>query len=104
MPKYITNFHTVEYRGENYVIYNLDSYKDLPVILDGTICAEENLLNDIESIQELDFEYLGKKGGEILNDLLKKYIKNDYIIPYDVKKRKAIYKEAFNDLSDFMDQ
>ena len=104
LPKYITNFRSVEHRDQNYVIYNLDSYKDSPVILEGKICEEENLLNDIESIQELDFEYLGKRGGEILNDLLGKYIKNNYLIPYDIKKRKAMYKEAFNDLSDFMNQ
>jgi len=35
----------------------------------------------------------------VLNELLNKYIKNQFIIPYEISKRKKVYKEAFKELS-----
>jgi hypothetical protein len=59
-------------------------------------------LDNMESIQELELSYFKLKGGDILNALLSDYIGNNYIIPYDMKKRAKLFKKAFSELSPYI--
>lgn len=88
--------------GTDYVIYTTDGYCEQPVLLSSIGDMNKDLLRDCESIQEIRNEYFTTSGGQILNSLLKKYIKSNYIIPYDLKERRNLYKEAFAELKHFL--
>ena len=94
--------HFVENENSDFVIYNIYSY-DKPTLVFGDVdFFKSNILNSIESIQEVNFELFYIVGGKVLNDLLKDYIGDNVIIPYDIDKRKKIYKKAFEELHMFM--
>ena len=94
--------HNVEIQNSMFVVYNyLNFNKETNIFKDLTFFTQD-ILDSIESIQELDFEFLKLQGGEILNSLLEKYIGENYIIPYDLERRKKLYKKAFSELHRFM--
>jgi hypothetical protein len=102
LPKYITSTTKTEDKNKNFIIYTVYGYKEKPVILQGLDTINKALLSKVVSIQELSKDYYKLKGGKILNELLDKYFKDNYIIPYDIDKRKEIYKTAFDDLEKYM--
>lgn len=88
--------------NENYVLYKVYDFNEVPKLLKGINNIDKDLLNKTLSIQELTSRTFSKKEGDILKALLKKYIKTDFIIPYELSKRRLLYKEAFEELSQFM--
>lgn len=96
--------NNIEIIDENndYVIYTIFDYSNESILLKKINEVDIDLLSKTLSIQEINSAYFKKKGGKVLNDLFSKYIKNNYIIPYDLKKRKEIYKEAFKELEYYM--
>lgn len=94
--------HKVEIENDMFVVYNYLNFKNETNIFKDTTFFTQKVLDSIESIQELDFEFFKLQGGEILNSLLEKYIGENYIIPYDLERRKKMYKKAFSELHGFM--
>jgi len=102
--------HRVEYQNEKFIIYTvfnanksfiLNSKDDLNII--------EELDINISSIQEVPYSFLKSTGrylksGEILHDLLEKYIGDDVIIPYNIEERRQKYKKAFEELAAYMNK
>jgi molecular chaperone HtpG len=103
LAKSITNNQIIESENNNYVIFNLFSFNKNPEILKNVEELDYGLIEGLESIQEIPRDFFSMKGGSILNELLKYYIKDNCIIPYDIQERKKIYKQAFKDLSKFLD-
>lgn len=65
--------------------------------------AGNKSLEGIEMLQQLNWDYVKKEGGNILSDLLQKYIGEEVIIPYSMDERKVKFASAFEDLSRYMD-
>lgn len=64
---------------------------------------------NIDSMPKLSYSVLKSTGecldsGEILHDLLTKYIGDEVIIPYDMEERKQKYPKAFEELAVYMDK
>jgi len=100
--KSIKKNHVIEFQNHDFVIYNLYNYNQPTVIFKTPESYTQDVLDSIESIQEISFDYFYSVGGKILNGLLKEYIGDNVIIPYDVEKRKRVYKKAFEELYMFM--
>jgi hypothetical protein len=104
IAKYIKDSAVIEEETDKYVLFRILGHKKEATILNKIANINQDLLSKAESIQEISSEYFTIKNGEILKDFFSKYIKEDYIIPYDLKKRKEIYKEAFNELEYYMNK
>lgn len=105
IPFWVKYSHKVERKTEEYIVYSAFNYKKKSNILDKEILDSIiiNLGKEVQSIQEVPINILPKvRGGKILNGLFNKYFGNNFIIPYDMKERKQLYKEAFDDLKDYM--
>jgi molecular chaperone HtpG len=90
--------------SNNHVLFSLEqnpfNYESL--FLNNIQEIESDFLNQVYCVQDALYEDYNREGGEILDDLFSKYIKKNYIIPYDINKRKEIYREAFDDLKYYM--
>lgn len=102
LPKYIKENSIIEEEDEKYVLFKILGYKKPASLLTKILEIDKNLLSKVTSIQEIDTKYFKIHGGQTINDLFAKYIKEDCVIPYDINKRKEIYKEAFKDLEYYM--
>jgi len=100
--KAIKKNHVIEFQNSDFVIYNLYNYNQSTTIFKNTDYYTPEILDSIESIQEVNFDYFYSVGGKILNGLLKEYIGDNVVIPYDIEKRKKLYKKAFEELHMFM--
>lgn len=107
LPVWIKDSHRIIFRTNGVVVYDFQHY------LDNECQKKSHILNDIESIknidvqnvesiQEMNFDFFKIKGGDILNSLLKTYISDDFIIPYDIEERKMKYPKAFQELASFI--
>jgi molecular chaperone HtpG len=94
--------HSVTYNDGNYVLYDIEEFQAVSSILSDIEKLKYDLTHEIESIQELNFNYFKLMGGKILNSLLEKYIGGRVIIPYSIKDRKNRYELAFKELNEFM--
>lgn len=102
IDRYAKSSSIIEERNERYILYTVRWYNKKPVILTSINDIDPELLSQVISIQEVTASFLNPvRSGDILIDLFSKYIKNNYIIPYDFNKRKEIYKEAFRDLKNY---
>ncbi len=102
LAKYIKNSVEIIEENDEYVIYTIYGYNSEPHLLKKISDIDLNLLSKVLSIQEINSNFFVNKGGKIINELFSKYIKNNFIIPYDLNKRKEIYKEAFKELEYYM--
>lgn len=102
LAKYIKESSRVIEENEKYVIYRIFDFDNEPTLLSGLKDIDKKLLNKVDSIQEITSIQFKVKEGNILNELFKKYIKNQFIIPYEISKRKEVYKEAFKELSQYL--
>jgi molecular chaperone HtpG len=102
LPVYLKRETIIEEKNKDYVIYNIYGYNSKPILLKNIREIDKDLLSKVNSIQEVGPDFFKLKGGIILNNHLAKYIKNNFIIPYDLNERKEVYKEAFQDLAEFM--
>lgn len=100
--KSIKKNHVIEFQNTDFVIYNLYGYNQSTTIFKAPDYYTPGILDSIESIQEISFDFFYSVGGKILNGLLKEYIGDNVIIPYDIEKRKKLYKKAFEELHMFM--
>ena len=96
-----------EGKSSNYKLVKPSYYKDNTTFFEkiNIIPILRKMRNNVLSIQELSWEYSRKnvyQGGAILNKLLENYFGGNVIIPYDMKERKRTYKDAFDDLKDYM--
>lgn len=101
LPKYIKNSITIESENKDFLIYKTRGFKD-SFLLSNLEDIDGNLLNEVQCIQEISYDYFKKNTHSITNDIFRKYIKKNFIIPYDLKERKKIYVEAFDELKEFM--
>lgn len=100
--KYLKASSIIEEESNEHILYRIDGYNKQPSILDKIINIDKNLLSNCISIQEITHSFFNNINcGKVLGDLLEKYIKNNYIIPYDISLRRKLYKEAFEDLEKF---
>ena len=112
------NNHKVEHENDEFVIYTIYSFKNPPrVLTEHNLNIMTGCHTEIESIQEVSYKFLQMtigqyswnqksiylQSGEILHDLLTKYIGDEVIIPYDMTERKQKYKKAFEELAVYMD-
>ena len=116
ISKWIKQYHEKEWENEDYVVYNMDNYKRKTNIFEKDIAPSiiKSMGEQIQTIQEIPFKYFTweieyneyykfiYKGGTILNQLLKKYIGDNVIIPYDMEERKKLFPLAFEELKDYM--
>ncbi|MGQ7944698.1 HD domain-containing protein [Flavobacterium sp. WC2509] len=102
LPLYVKNNIKIIEENDDYVIYSIYYYKLEPSLLKSLNEVDSDLLSKVLSIQEITHDFFSTKGGKVLNDLFAKYIKNDFVIPYDLEKRKEVYKEAFKELEYYM--
>lgn len=96
--------HTVEWSDDKYIIYTIRYQKDTVILNEdfGPLLMN-NMDTNIESIQEIPFEYFKReRGGEVLNKLFNKYLGKNYIIPYNMAERRKLYSKAFEDLETYM--
>ncbi|MCU7613198.1 ATP-binding protein [Chryseobacterium sp. GMJ5] len=100
LNRYVLDNVNIIDQNQKYVLYTMYDYDYTnPKILTGLNNIDKNLLSRATSIQEITNLSFTKKEGNILNELFKKYIKTHYIIPYEMSKRRELYKEAFKELS-----
>jgi len=104
LRKFVTDNASIVEENEKYVLYKIYDFKLKPILLTNLKNIDKKLLNKVDSIQEITSMPFKVKEGNILNELLKKYIKNQFIIPYEISKRKEIYKEAFKELSKYLNK
>lgn len=104
LNKYVIDNARIIEENENYVLYKIYDFKDKPILLKSLKNIDKKLLNKTDTIQEITSKPFKIKEGKILNELLKRYIKNQFIIPYDISRRKEEYKEAFSELSQYLDK
>jgi len=102
ITKSIKKNHVIEFTNSDFLIYNLYDYNQSTVVFKNMDFYTQEIIDSIESIQEISFDFFYSVGGKILNGLLKEYIGDNVIIPYDIEKRKKIYKKAFEELHMFM--
>jgi hypothetical protein len=102
LPVFVKNNHSLVVGNERFVIYDFMQYKTKSSIFQNMNFINNLELDNMESIQELELSYFKLKGGDILNALLSDYIGNNYIIPYDMKKRAKLFKKAFSELSPYI--
>ena len=103
LPMWAKNNCSIEHENEKFVIYSLYQFKKKPYFLLSIDYIDHTILENVMMIQEVDHNHYIMRGGEVLNGLLKKYIKDNYIIPYDIEERKKLYPEAFEELKEFME-
>jgi len=101
LPLYIKNNIEIENENDEYVIYKTKNFEKPSFLLD---IKELNttLLQQTQSLQEISIRYFHKKTHKITIDIFRKYIKDNYVIPYDINLRKKLYPEAFRELKEFM--
>lgn len=102
--------HEVKYQNEKFIIYTVYNVDNTPILISqNNLNIIEQLDSKISSIQEVPYSFLKLDGkylesGEILHDLLTKYIGDEVIIPYDLEERKNNYPKAFEELAVYMDK
>lgn len=101
LPLYIKNDIEIEDQNEKYVIYKTKKF-DEPFILFDVKNLDKELLNKIQSIQEININHFQEKTHKVTMDIFRRYIKNNFVIPYDISLRKKLYPEAFRELKEFM--
>lgn len=102
LPKKIKNNVEIETKNDNYVIYKTKDFLLTPSILSNAENLDKNLLNEIQSLQEISLDHFETKTHKITIDIFRRYIKENYVIPYDMALRKKLYPEAFRELKEFM--
>ena len=103
LPRFIKDNIIVEFQDVKHVIYRTSDFNSSSLILSDTLRINSSFLNDdVDSIQEITNEYFKIKTHPVTHSVFRKYIKENYIIPYDLNERKKIYTEAFNELKIFM--
>jgi len=102
LNKYVTDNAIIVDENEKYILYKIYDFDYEPVLLKNLKNIDKELLNKSDSIQEVTSKTYKTREGNILNELFKKYIKNQFIIPYEISQRKEIYKEAFKELSQYL--
>lgn len=102
LPSYSKNSAEIIDENDEYVIYTIFDYSSQLILLNKISEVNLDLLSKALSIQEINSGFFKNNGGKVLNNLFSKYIKKNYLIPYDIKKRKEIYKEAFKELEYYM--
>ncbi|WP_269225168.1 HD domain-containing protein [Flavobacterium eburneipallidum] len=102
LPNYVKNNTKIIEEDDDYVIYSIYDHNFESNLLKSLKEIDLDILSKVGSIQEIKPNYFNNIGGEILNELFAKYIKNNFVIPYDLEKRKEIYKEAFKELEYYM--
>jgi molecular chaperone HtpG len=102
--------HKVEYQNEKFIIYTTYCFNNSPILIsENNIDIIDQLDTNIRSIQEIPYNFFKLNGtylesGEVLYDLLAKYIGDDVIIPYNIEERRQRYKKAFEELAVYMDK
>ncbi|MDD5275000.1 MAG: ATP-binding protein [Methylovulum sp.] len=102
--------HHVLFKNDDFVLYSIYSFnKNAAFLIEENMNFINSLDKDIGSIQEVPYSILKPNGkylesGEILHDLLTKYIGDEVIIPYDMEERKRKYPKAFAELAIYMDK
>ena len=104
---YIKQSHVLIFENEDFVIYEYREPTGTIYMSKSTVFADLESrqkidIDGIESIQEIKFDHLRLKGGEVLNKFLNDYIGDDIIIPYDLADRKLRYSKAFSELEVYM--
>jgi len=87
----------VIYKADKWTCFEIGKPKDSS-ISNGFLHLYQTSINFIR-----EFEiFCPHTGDELLNDLLGKYIGEDYVIPYSLNERREKYKLAFNELEMYM--
>ena len=105
IPKWLKNKHKMQWKGDKFVAYSMNNYKSKLSLFQRREFTEmlDKVDYNIQSIQEIPMSYLQvKKGGNIFNQLLEKYIGENIIIPYNIEERKKLYPLAFDELKTYM--
>jgi molecular chaperone HtpG len=102
LNKYVTDNASIVEENEKYTLYKIYNFEEKPALLKNLKKIDKELLKIAVSIQEVTSKLYKTREGNILNELFKKYIKNQFIIPYNIDKRKLLYKEAFRELSQYL--
>lgn len=101
LPQYIKRGIEIENQNDDYVIYKSLDFKK-PFILSNIESLDKQLIQQIQSLQEISIKYFSEKTHKVTKDIFRKYIKDNYIIPYDINERKKLYSEAFRELKEFI--
>lgn len=104
LNKYVTDSANIIEQDDKFTLYKIYNFVEQPILLKDIKKVDKELLNKFISIQEITFNSYRTKEGNVLHELFKKYIKNHFIIPYSMEKRKELYKEAFKDLSQYLNK
>lgn len=105
IPRWLKYKHKVQWQNDKFVAYTMNNFQSKLSLFQEKEFSDisDKIDVNIQSIQEIPIAYLqAKKGGNILNQLLEKYIGNNVIIPYDIEERKKLYPLAFGELQDYM--
>lgn len=103
LNKYLKASVIIEDNDLDNIIYTVSGYNNVPTYLKTIKTIPHELISQSISIQEITYHFFnGIKSGKILHELFEKYIKDNYIIPYDVDIRRQLYPEAFKDLEKYM--
>lgn len=102
LNRYVIDNVRIIQQNNKHTLYEIYNFNEQPKILKNISTVDKELLNKSISIQEITSQPYKIKEGDILNELFKKYIKNNFIIPYSLQKRKELYKEAFKELSQYL--
>ncbi len=104
LNRYVTDRTSIIEQDDKYTLYKIYNFEEPPILLKGVKKVDKELLNKSISIQEITCMPYKTKEGNLLNELFKKYIKNHFIIPYAIENRKKLYKEAFKELSQYLNK
>lgn len=98
--------HHVLFEKDDFILYSIYGFnKNATFLIEENMGFINSLDKNIGSIQELPYSILKSlESGEILHDLLTKYIGDEVIIPYDLEERKQKYPKAFEELAVYMDK
>jgi hypothetical protein len=94
LNKYVIDSCKIIEETSSYVLYSFYNYSLDPKILHKINKIEKNMLDQTVSIQEVRFDLKRVLEGNILKELFAKYFKENFIIPYDIKARKRLYKRS----------
>ena len=97
MPKWLIGMVDLKFEKNGWSCFELDQPSE-SMITDKFLkkyAAKINFIREYEINCQMP-------GDELLDELLEKYLGKNYLIPFDLKKRKKLYPLAFEELKGYM--
>nr|WP_315242832.1 ATP-binding protein [uncultured Flavobacterium sp.] len=103
LRRHIKESAIIEQENSSHVLYTVRGFNEEPTLLKDINDINTELVSQTISIQEVSSTALDIHfGGEVLNKLFAKYIKSNFIIPYNRSDREKLFEEVFRDLKKYM--